>query len=413
MPMTTDSSSIVDRPLYSPHKALDAVLQLGAIPQRLYSILYPIWSVRIEGRQRIATDFEELEWFLERALYEVGLRSAGELSSFFGLEERFVRKLVGFLRSIGHVAGSDSHLTLTELGRTSVLDRVRYQEEGTSAVVYFDGFGNRPLTADHYKVPVYDDLSRIRTYQPFYHFDHRWDETALPRLMALPDRHRYNLPDEITQATLLSQEPVYLPAYIVERRAGAPATLPLFLVFSRVKGMRDAVLEEAINVESTALAPLRHIRRGNLEWAVEKDLNRRGLDRNAWYLHPNGPWGPQITVEIRALEPSGSRSDESSEPSLTIRDVGGYLLVYNWCVWVTCDDARVRRQAAIERLLEWLQHVTATPTAEELRRRLAAMHERLRIKPISPGVLMDEAQQQGLARALERLEMLVTDEEWT
>ncbi|MBN1137642.1 MAG: hypothetical protein JXM73_13730, partial [Anaerolineae bacterium] len=401
MSATIDENSTADRPLYSWHKALDAVLDLGAIPQRLFQVAYPVWRVRVEGRQRVATDFEELEWFLERGLHEAGLNSVEALAHFFGLEVRFVRKLVGFLRGIGHIAGDDAHLALTELGTTSVQEKVRYQDQETSAYLYFDGLGSRPLTREHYAVPIYEDLDPIEGFRSFHVFDHHWDQGALQRLMALADRDQYNLPDEVTQVTLLDREPAYLPAYIVERQADRPVDLPLYLVFSRIRSLRDAVLEEAVNVEAVAQVPLRHRHRDNLEWAVEQYLGRRGLDRRDWYLQPNGPWGAQAMVDSQVLDLVGDSSWDDEGQTLSVRQVGGYFLTHSWCVWLTCDDAGIRRQAAIEQLLEWLQRVTATPTAEELRKRLHLMRERLRIEPISPDTLMDLAEQQGLARALE------------
>ncbi len=411
MSAITDANSTSDRLLYSSHKALDAVLELGAIPQRLFRVAYPVWRVRVEGRQRIATDFEELEWFIERGMDEAGLRSVEELVQFFGLEARFVRKLVGFLRGIGHIAGDDAHLTLTELGATSVQDRVRYQEEETSALLYFDGLGSRPLTREHYAVPIYDDLRQVKAFRLLYLFGHQWDEGALQRLMALPDRDKYNLPDEVTHATPLGREPAYMPVYIVERQVDGSANLPLYLVFSRIRSMRDAILEEAVNVESVAQVPLRQARQDNLEWAVERYLSRRGLDRNEWYLRRNGPLGAQVMVNAQVLARSHRSSVEDEGRTLTVRDVGKYFLTHNWCVWLTCDDVGIRRQAAIERLLEWLQHVMATPTSEQLQRRLVTTREQLGIKPISPDTLMNAAQRQGLARALERLEVLVTGDE--
>lgn len=407
MPTNIDTDSAPDRLLYSYHKALDDVLELGAIPQRLFHVLYPVWRVKVQGRQRIATDFEEIEWFLERGMAEIGLDSVAALSRFFGLDERFVRNLVEFLRGIGHISGNDPHLVLTELGQASVQDRVRYQDQETSAVLYFDGLGNRPLTTEHYKVPLYEDIRGITFFWSFFPFDHQWEEGALQRLMDQPDRSRYNLPDEVTQTTLLDREPAYLPAYVVERKLDGSRTLPLFLVFSRIQGRRDAILEEAVNNEAVTQVPLYEARRQNLRWAVENSLGQRGVDPDNWYLQPDGPWGPQVMVDAQVLDRSPRRSAESGErQTLAVRDVGGYFLAHNWCVWLTCDNAQVRRQAALERLLEWLQHVTAAPNAQDLEQRLALMRQKLQIEPITPNALLDAAQERGLARALERLEAM-------
>jgi hypothetical protein len=413
MHATSRDDSGADRLLYSHHKALDAVLDLGAVPERLFKVFYPIWRVRVKGRQRIPTDFEELEWYIERGLHEAGLNSVAGLAQFFGLETRFVRKLVSFLQGIGHIKGDEDRLTLTELGLESVQKRIRFQDQETSAILYFDGLGSRPLTREHYQIPVYDELPDATPFRAFYHFDHRWDEEAIQRLMEQSDRGKYNLPDEITKITPLDRKPAYLPAYIVERRSDSKTELPLFLVFSRIRDKRDAVLEEAVNVEQLALVPLREAKRLDLEQAVDSILSQYGLSHDDWYMHPSGSLGPQVMVDARVLARScrGMRRDDEEGQNLAVGDVGKYFSAYDWCVWLTCDDAEVRQQAAIEQLLGWLQGVTATPTAEDLRQRLDVMRDRLNIEPISADILMDAAEQRGIARALERLDALVTGDE--
>ena len=416
MSVISSRDSSVERLLYSPYKALDAVLDLGTVPQRLFRVFYPVWRVKVEGRQRIPTNYEELEWFLERGVHEVGLRSVEELAQFFGLEARFVHKLVEFLRSIGHVEGDDARLALTGLGLTSVQERIRYQDLETSARLYFDGFGSRPLTLEHYAIPMYTDLPSTR-FKAFYDFEDCWNEKALDQLMERNDRNKYNLPDEVTHTELLDRELVYLPVYIIERRPDELEELASFLVFSRIRSLRDEVLETAVNAEERILTVLREARWKNLDEIVEHSLSRRGLGKDNWYLQRNGPWGLQVTVDTRAIGKSRhyAEGDRDSE-KLAVRNVGKYLLAYDydlaydWCVWLTCDDDKVRRQAAIEQLIEWLQGVTAMPTAQDLHRRLATMRERLHVKTISTDVLMDVAEKRGLARAVERLELLVTDD---
>jgi hypothetical protein len=418
MPVISWDESTGDRLLYSPHRALDAVLDLGAIPQRLFRVFYPVWRVKVQGQQRIATDFEELEWFIERGLHEAGLTSVEGLARFFGLDARFVQKLVKFLRGIGHIEGDDAHLSLTQLGLTSMQARVRYQEQETSAELYFDGLCSRPLALEHYSVPLYEDSSKSTWFRPFYVFDRRWNEAAVQELMAHPDKGKYNLPDEVTYIAPLSREPVYLPVYVIERQMGEPDGLPLFLVFSRIRSMRDEVIEGVVNVDPLAVVPLREARRQNLEESVRRCLDGRGLDQDDWHLQLSGPWGPQVTVDAQVLQ-SAHWHAEGTEGSrgLSVRDIGGYLLVYehvlafDWCVWLTCDDPKMRQQAAVERLLEWLQRAIAMPTSEDLNQRLMVMRERLRIKPISTDTLLDTAAERGLARALERLDMLVTSDE--
>lgn len=408
----SSSDSTFDRLLYSYHKVLDMVLDSGAVPQRLFQVLYPIWRVHVEGRQRIPHDFEELEWFIERGIHETGLNSVTTMARFFGLEERFVNKLVSFLQGVGHINNEQGRLSLTDLGRDSVQQRVRMQEQETSALLYFDGVGSRPLKRDHYSIPIYTEPPKDRTFQALFLFSKDWQKESLQRLKTRPDRNLYNLPDEVIELNPLTHELVYLPLYIVQRRPGPPKDLPLFLVFSRVHSLRDDVLEEAVNQESLIQVPLRQANQNDLAEVVRQALSQRGLGQKEWYLQANGSWGPQVMVAAEVLKQSHRRSNsDGSNQRLTIGQIGKFFLARDWCVWLTCDDPEVRQQAAIEQLLEWLQHVSATPIAEDLRQRLVVMHKRLNIKPISTDTLLDTATQRGLGRALERLDALVIENE--
>jgi hypothetical protein len=87
-----------------------------------------------------------------------------------------------------------------------------------------------------------------------------------------------------------------------------------------------------------------------------------------------------------------------------MRNVGRYLFAYDWCVWLTCDNAAVRQQAAVEQLLEWLQGANVSPTTEKIQQRQTELSDRLEIEPVSLGAVAEAARTRGLARALERLE---------
>lgn len=401
-----------ERLLYSFHKALDMVLDMGAVPQRLYRVLYPIWQVQVEGRQRISQDFEELEWYIERGLHEANLTTVEELCRFYGLKQRFVEKLVGFLQGIHHIEeDQQGRLSLTQLGQVSVQQQVRILEQDTSDVLFFDGFGSQPLTREHYQIPYYTTLPESLPFKAVYNFGQTWDEKSLKKLLARPDRDQFNLPDEVTQLRPISYDLAYLPLYIIQRRADR-SELPLYLTFSRIPEKRDKILEEVVNREPLIQVPLRQANQDDLGQAVEQTLGERNLKNKDYYLQTKGPLGPQVMVNAGVLKPQKSRARADNESrSLTVNDVGRYLLAREWCVWITCDDPVVRREAAIEQLLEWLQHVTATPTEEDLQQRLKVMRDRLRIEPVSVDTLTDEATRRGLGRALERLDaLLVTND---
>ncbi|MCI0559793.1 MAG: hypothetical protein MN733_14985 [Nitrososphaera sp.] len=410
--MNSNGDSGSDRLLYSYHKALDDVLNLGAIPQRLFRIFYPVWRVHVEGRQRVPQDFEELEWFIERGLHQAKLSSIEQLSQFFGLKKRFVEKLVHFLQGINHIKNDQGQLVLTELGQESVQQRVRILEQDTSAMLYFDGFGSKPLSRGHYQIPFYSNLPGASPFRAIHNFSKQWDKKELLDLLNRSDREQFGIWDEVMHLEpVRPPDLVYLPVYIVQHRHKRQDLLP-YLTYSRVRNMRDTTLEEIVNRDPLIRVPLRDANQNDLAPAVEQLMSQRGLGQNDYYLQHEGPWGPQVMVDAGAIKRLEHRQREDEENRLlTIGNIGRYLLAREWCVWITCDDAEVRQQAGIEQLLEWLQHVSATPTIDDLQQRLKVMVERLRIQPISVDTLTNEATQRGLGRALERLDALVISSE--
>jgi hypothetical protein len=392
--------------LYSHYKALDQVQELGFIPVRLFRVLYPLWRVRVEGEQRLTAEFDELEWYLERGLQEGGFRSVQELAAFFGLELVFVQRLVHILRGIGHLTGPDEQLTLTELGAASVRDRVRYEVQKNGVEVYFDALGNRPLTQEHLKIPILESLPPAgqTPFQAFYHFDRTWQPEALAQLRTGPESQSLHLPDDVTSAQVLNREPAYMPAYFVEAREKDPASPLRLLVFSQVRGLHDLALEDAVNHDPAVFRALKAKTDSRME-AVRRYFEQSGLKKDAWYLNENGPWGAQVMVDGEIFLP-GSGLDEEGSGRLSLRSVGRYALIYDWCIWVMCDDAGIRKQAAAEQLLEWLQGASATPSSGEIQRKFAGLCQRLSLPQLSVQAALRLARQRGLSRAAERLEEL-------
>jgi hypothetical protein len=127
--------------LYSHYMALDQVQEMGLIPLGLFRVLYPLRRVRVDGRQRIATEFDEVELYLERGLLVTGFSSVAELAAFFGLELSFVQRMINFSRGGGHVtrsgwptSGDDAHLVLTELETAQGLGLNETQSEAIAQV---------------------------------------------------------------------------------------------------------------------------------------------------------------------------------------------------------------------------------------------------------------------------------------
>jgi hypothetical protein len=399
MPATYPPASNAKYLLYSHYKALDQVQEQGYIPVRLFRVLYPIWRVRVDGRQRIATEFDELEWTMERGLFDAGFTTQSELAAFFGMQPVFVQRLLDFLRSIGHIRGDEAHLSLTELGLASVRDRVRYEDQNTSTELYFDALGSRPLSPEHYKIPILETLPPAGPYQAFYHFERSWDESALDQMLKSP-HESFNLPDQISAARLINPQPAYMPAYFIEARENKPSAALRLLVFSQVRGLHDTVLEEAVNRDPTVYRALKAKTDSRAE-SVRRYFEQSGLKSEAWYLNENGPWGAQVMVDGQVFLPG---SDEEDSGRLTMRSVGRYTLIYDWCIWVMCDDVTVRNQAAAEQLLEWLQGASTSPSREEIERKFTNLCQRLNIPELPARTVLTLARQRRLARAAGRLE---------
>jgi len=390
--------------LYHHYKALEHVQERGLVPVRLFRVLYPLWRVRVEGRQRATSEFDELEWFIERGIDQGNLRSADALAGFFGLEPDFVHKLLRQAREAGHISGEDENLALTPLGQATVHERVRYEERKIGSELYFEALGNLPLTPDHYKIPILESLPEKSPFQAFYHFDQAWSAKSLEQLRNSPDAAQLNLPQEVSVAQLVSREPVYLPVYFVEARENKPSGPFSLLVFSQVRGLRDTTLEYAVNRDPKVFRALKARTNSRAE-AVQRHFEQGGFKRDSWYLNENGPQGAQVMVDGAVFQP-GAEEGEDETPRLTLRSVGRYTVIYDWCIWILCDDPKIRAQAAAEQVLEWLQNVNIRPSRHEILQKIASTSGRLNVsKPTFQGLLA-AAYSRKLPRAAERLEEL-------
>ncbi len=407
MPTNYPATSSPKPLLYSHYKALDQVQELGFIPVRLFRVLYPLWRVRVSGQQRVTAEFDELEWYLERSVQETGYKSIAELAAFLGLEPAFVQRLVDLARQVGHLTGQDEHLMLTPLGLDSVRERLRYEDREINAELYFDALGNFPLTAEHYKIPILETLPDKTPFQAFYHFDHTWNVTALEQLLQSSQKTQFNLPDKINSAELTSPEPVYLPVYFVEARENKPSGTLQLMIFSQVRGLRDPVLEYAVNRDPQIYRALKARTNSRAE-SVQRYFEQSGMKKEAWYLNEEGQWGAQVMVDGDFFLP-GPTANEEESGRLTLRSVGRYTLIYDWCIWVMCDDATIRNQAATEQLIEWLQNVNIRPTEFEVQQKITNVCQRLSVPPIRPQIALSQARAKGFSRAAERLAELDDD----
>jgi hypothetical protein len=394
--------------LYHPYKALEHVQELGLIPVRLFRVLYPLWRVRVEGRQRQKTEWDELEWFIERGIHEGGLRSSTALSEFFGLETDFVAMLLTRAREAGHLSGDEGVLSLTTAGLDSLRERVRYEERKLDNLLYFEALGNLPLTLEHDKVPILEQLPPVgeTPFQAFYHFDQTWNTDALERLRENPEPGLPRLPEDIGKTELDSPQPVYLPVYFVEAREDKPNPRFSLLAFSQVRGLRDTTLEYAVNRDPQVFRALA-ARADSRADAVERYFKQMGLRKDDWYLNEDGPWGAQVMLAGEVFRPAGEDEDES--PRLTVRNAGRYHVIYDWCLWLMCDDPKIRARAAAEQALEWLQYANIRPSEFEFRQKVSDLSQRLRVDAPPLSDLLALAQRRKMTRAAARLAEMEAD----
>jgi hypothetical protein len=296
---------------------------------------------------------------------------------------------------------------LTPLGLDSVRERLRYEDREINAELYFDALGNFPLTAEHYKIPILETLPDKTPFQAFYHFDHTWNVTALEQLLQSSQKTQFNLPDKINSAELTSPEPVYLPVYFVEARENKPSGTLQLMIFSQVRGLRDPVLEYAVNRDPQIYRALKARTNSRAE-SVQRYFEQSGMKKEAWYLNEEGQWGAQVMVDGDFFLP-GPTANEEESGRLTLRSVGRYTLIYDWCIWVMCDDATIRNQAATEQLIEWLQNVNIRPTEFEVQQKITNVCQRLSVPPIRPQIALSQARAKGFSRAAERLAELDDD----
>lgn len=305
--------------LYSYEQALDAVADLGVIPQRLWKVLYPLYRVEIETDQRSETNFNSIEKRLLTAIAQAELRSVEDLARFFALDQRLVKNLVNRLQAIGHIELAHAPLTITELGLDSLRNGRAQSQLLTRHVLYFDAINCQPLLRDHYKpgVQVYtldeiealrNETETLRDFEQIAYIFLRWDETAIERLKARPDYYAYNLPDEIKIDTLHIRDDrdvdrlrdvVYLPVYAIERQPDERSEIPPILAFSRVKGYRDLILEKGLNSNNDDV--LGSIFQGkildDLQKVVTTHLRNQGHTDDEWVFVPNGSHGPEVQLK--------------------------------------------------------------------------------------------------------------------
>ena len=388
-----------DRVLYSYHRALDEALNLGGIPLRLFQIYYPIWQVEIEGRQRVARNYEEIEHFIERGIHEIGLHSVQELSSFFGLETTYIYKLIQFLDSIGHIEIRQGKIYLTPLGIDSVREETFFEEHDTSAILYFDGIESKLLSRAHYKIPFYNTPPDIPYFYCLSNFFSAWQENDLNQKCESPEKKQFGIPDDITYLNYGDQEQAYLPIYIVHCLVNDDSQLPSYLVFSKIRDRRDEIIEEVVNRNGYILkTALLERSQKDKHTAIKRRMESFGLNSSQWELIEDSAYGTLVIVSANIF-------DSQNYSRLTKGDIGQYILAQEWCFWLTTDSPDIRHEAVILQILNWLQYARDMPSKDKYISRIQLLCNRLDTSYIEQHTLIEQAKKLGYSTALERLDI--------
>ena len=407
----TNSKTVThnNRILYSQDKAINLVAKAKAIPQRVWRILYPVFQIEVEGWQRPATDFEPIELLIEKGIRDAGLNNVAKLSHFFKLEPRFVEKLIHRLSAIGHINRRFRTLTLTDLAHDSLRDGHCYHWLRSQQVLYFEALSSAPLTTAHYALQFYSQIPpNARHFVPL--FFNEWDPRQLENLKLRSDRYNYNIPQEMRSDTVIQLSPeaiVYLPVYVI---AGLSGTKRKFFVFSAVKGSHNAALETAFNAEQDLTKALTS--RSNFSWEKEiaNYLSRRKIPIAEQDFEPNSPMGPQLIVRIADIILDDSREKQG----ISLQDIGRYINIeYNntsYCLWLTAKDPKIRRQALMTRILQWLQGAYIPPAEATIKDEMEWQHQCLGLDPEEIPTwaeLLTIAKGKHMMRAIDRLETIV------
>ena len=390
-----------ERAIYNYRRALETLAdEPGLYPRRLFTTMFPLYRVTVRGQGRRAENYEELEWFIMRAIGYARLESVPALHNFYGLDEQLVSSVVEVLKLIGHVnEAEDGRLALTRLGQESLADEWRYEVYENRQLLYFDAYTCHPLPDSHYSLDFFTPGQLRDEHQALYSFE-VWRPEVLNELARRPDRSKYNVPDEVQKLEPLDTDSVYLPMHVVE--AVRQKDGQVLRVFTNLRRRRDAFFQSILEKNTSILAPLLDDRRSAQE-VIERGLEGVDLPRGSYRLEhgPNGEW--RVVVPRRWV--GGTRPDGVER----LADVGEYILAASYCVRVWSDDSNLRYRAACNRLLSRLQYIHRDLTSSEVRQHIKGIFTTIEVPIPELDRLLRMAREQGLGQALEHLESMVNE----
>lgn len=365
-------------------------------PLRLFPVLWPLWQAETSASVEDEQAYEMIDRFLIRAVMDAGLNRAGELAAFFGIPEPLVRRCLSFLVSIGHLAEDAGTVVLTELGRRSAREGIRYEPRESRQDVLIEKFTGQPLERAYYRgsVPVFpstdipeDRLTDRSHFRPLF-APRMFRREMVEGLAERPDRAELNLPRQLRGLRLIGQRDVYLPAYVIET-AGAG-----LLVYTALAAERDAFFEDVCR-QVPDIAQLIYAEKAAspreiwTEWLADSKAGPGTLREL-----PSGIW--RATLRAAAF---------GHDARFSLTRVGSYELRRRHFLQLWCDDQGLRRRAVMERALAMTSASDIASTAD-LRQRVALLAGQLEVAEPSLEALREYGVQHRMHAAVARLDAL-------
>jgi len=385
------------RRIYPARRAVEHATSIpGARPLRLFPVLWPLWQAETTASVYDEQAYEVIDRFLIRAVMGAGLHRVDELAAFLGIPRALVQRCLKFLAAIGHVREEAGCVTLTELGRYSAQEDIRYEPKESRQEILIEQFTGQPLPRAYYQgsVPVFfsteipgDRLADRSRFLPLFApavFRRELVETLAQR----PDRAELNLPRKLRDLRFIGERDAYLPAYIIET-AGTG-----LLVYTAIAAERDAFFENACRQVPDIVQLIRAEKTAGpreiwTEWLADSQAGPGTL-----HQLPNGIW--RATLRPTAF---------GHDAKLSLSKVGSYELRKRHFLQLWCDDTGLRRRALIERALAMTSASDITGTAD-LRQRVAALAAQLEIAEPTLADLREYGHQHRMNAAVARLDAL-------
>jgi hypothetical protein len=388
---------------YPQYRAIErAAYTHDAVPTGIYAVLLPVWQVEVEATVTEGEDYELIDRYLERAIAQAGLGTTAELAAFLALDEVVVDRALRFLTAIEHVVQRAGRYELTPLGLRSVQAQKSYRiTRNDRRKLYFDAFGSRPLPRAYYDSdavtfidrgvlsavlakrdgPTFIALSNTPGFRP----------EAIGELANAIDRGSFNLPERIDNPTLLGQEYVYLPLFVV-RCTGQGRTR--YFAYSQASHEADDHLTALCESTPELVAVFENefeADAASAEERIGKWLAGRDLGRYRPVRTRDGTW--RVTLPAQAFSEGGR---------LSVTQLGSYVVLGTIFFHAWCTDERARRRAMVERINAYLGR-RSTVDASVLTEQVERMAHQLELGTVDLATLRRWAMDAGRSQLAEQL----------